>query len=76
MPIPRKKDQSPSQATAPGTTAQPSRKPWKKKTPVEILLDQRDKLQEEIITRDEEALTEKREQLKKFEEAAKLFQKK
>lgn len=74
MPIQRKKDQSPSQATAPGTTAQqPSRKPWKKKTPVEILLDQRDKLQDEI-TRDEEGLKEKREQLKKFEEAAKLFQ--
>ena len=69
-------DTAPSQTTAPlVSTGQRVRKPWKKKTPVEILLDQRDKLQEEI-TRDEDALKEKREQLKKFEEAAKLFEKK
>lgn len=52
-----------------------SRKPWKKKTPVQILLDQVDKLREEI-TKDEAALKQKKEQLVKFEEARKLFESK
>jgi len=68
MPI-KKKD-------ATGTQAQPSsRKPWKKKTPLQILIDQADKLDEEI-RKDEEALNEKKEQQKKFAEARKLFEKK
>jgi hypothetical protein len=50
-----------------------SRKPWKKKTPVEIVLEQADKLKEEIAALEEE-LKEKRKQLQKFEEARKLFE--
>ena len=62
-----------SKATPP---AKPEgRKPWKKKTPVQILLDQVEKLREEIQA-DEQELEEKKQQLKKFEEASKLFEKK
>lgn len=49
------------------------RKPWKKKTPVEVVLDQADKLKGEI-TDMEEDLKSKRRQLQKFEEARKLFE--
>ena len=74
MTIAKKKDQATSQTTTPATsTSDRSRKPWKKKTPVQILLDQVDKLREEI-KQDEEDLNQKKEQLQKFEEAAKLFQ--
>lgn len=49
------------------------RKPWKKKTPVEVVLEQADKLKEEIAEMEEE-LKAKRKQLLKFEEARKLFE--
>jgi hypothetical protein len=49
-----------------------ARKPWKKKTPVEIVVEQIDKLRDEV-TKDEEALKAKRRQLQKMEEARKLF---
>ena len=49
------------------------RKPWKKKTPVEVVLEQADKLKSEI-TDMEEDLKNKRRQLQKFEEARKLFE--
>ncbi len=49
------------------------RKPWKKKTPVEVVLEQADKLKSEI-TEMEEDLKAKRRQLQKFEEARKLFE--
>jgi hypothetical protein len=49
------------------------RKPWKKKTPVEIVLEQADKLKEEIQATEKELAT-KRKQLQKFEEARKLFE--
>ena len=76
MPITKTKDQAPSKTTtAQPSGGTPSRKPWKKKTPVQILLDQVDKLKEEI-GQDEETLKQKKDQLKKFEEAAKLFEEK
>ena len=50
-----------------------SRKPWKKKTPVEVVLEQAEKLKAEIAET-EEALKEKRRQLQKFEEAKKIFE--
>lgn len=53
--------------------AKPERKPWKKKTPVEVFLDQADKLKAEIAEMEEELKT-KRRQLQKFEEARKLFE--
>ena len=53
--------------------AKPERKAWKKRTPVEIVLEQADKLKSEI-TEMEEELKAKRRQLQKFEEARKLFE--
>ena len=51
----------------------PERKPWKKKTPVEVVLEQADKLKAEIAETEEE-LKAKRKQLQKFEEAKKIFE--
>ncbi len=50
-----------------------ARKPWKKKTPVEIVVEQINKLRDEVA-KDEEALKDKRRQLQKMEEARKLFE--
>ena len=49
------------------------RKPWRKKTPVEVVLEQADKLKEEIAE-GEAQLAAKRKQLEKFEQARKLFE--
>jgi hypothetical protein len=49
------------------------RKPWKKKTPVEVIFEQADKLRAEIAETEEE-LKAKRKQLQKFDEAKKLFE--
>jgi len=51
----------------------PERKPWKKKTPVEVVLEQGEKLKEEIAEMEEE-IQIKRRQLEKFEQARKLFE--
>ncbi len=67
MPIQKPKD---PKATP---TEKSDRKPWKKKTPVEVVLEQADKLKAEI-TEMEEELKAKRRQLQKFEEARKLFE--
>ena len=61
----------PSMGTAPAKPQE--RKPWKKKTPVEVVLEQADKLRQEI-TEAEEELKLKRKQLQKFEEAKKIFE--
>jgi hypothetical protein len=66
MPVQKTQDtKSPSQ--------KPDRKPWKKKTPVDVVLEQADKLKSEIAEMEEE-LKAKRRQLQKFEEARKLFE--
>lgn len=49
------------------------RKPWKKKTPVEVVLEQAEKLKQEIAETEAE-LAQKRKQLQKFEEARKIFE--
>ena len=49
------------------------RKPWKKKTPVEVVMEQADKLKREIAELEEE-LQQKRKQLQKFDEARKIFE--
>ena len=67
MPIQKPKD---PKATP---TAKSERKPWKKKTPVEVVMEQADKLKAEIAE-DEEHLKAKRVQLRKFEEAKKIFE--
>ena len=67
MPVPKPTDPK-------ATPAKPEqRKPWKKKTPVEVVLEQADKLKSEIAELEEE-LKAKRRQLQKFEEARKLFE--
>lgn len=66
MPVPKPNDPKAS-------PAKPDRKPWKKKTPVEVVLDQADKLKSEIAEMEEDLKT-KRRQLQKFEEARKLFE--
>ena len=67
--MPIQKPQDPKAAPA----AKSDRKPWKKKTPVEVVLEQADKLKSEIAEMEEE-LKAKRRQLQKFEEARKLFE--
>ena len=58
----------------PGNTpATPTRKPWVKKTPVEIVLTQIDRLRGDI-TKEEEQLKDKRKQLAKLEEVRKLLE--
>jgi hypothetical protein len=61
-----------STATA-ATTTQAARKPWKKKTPVEIMLDQIDKIRENVTQKEEELKQAKR-QLQKLEEARKILE--
>ena len=69
MPVPKPNDPKP----APPAPKPDGRKPWKKKTPVEVVMEQADKLKAEIAE-DEEQLKAKRVQLRKFEEAKKIFE--
>lgn len=57
--------------TAPA--AKGSRKAWKKKTPVEIMLDQIEKIREDVADKEEELKQAKR-QLQKLEEARKVLE--
>ena len=50
-----------------------NRRPWKKKSPVEVVFEQAEKLRAEIAEAEEELAAKKR-QLQKFEEAKKLFE--
>jgi hypothetical protein len=50
-----------------------ARKPWRKKTPVEVVLEQTEILRSQITTREQE-LKDMRRQLQKFEEAKKIFE--
>ena len=61
------------EAKTPAPAKPEGRKPWKKKTPVEVVLEQADKLKAEIAEMEEE-IKAKRRQLVKFEEARKLFE--
>jgi hypothetical protein len=70
MPLPKPND---PKSAAPHLGAKPERKPWKKKSPVEVVLEQADKLKAEIAEMEEE-IKAKRKQLIKFEEAKKLFE--
>jgi hypothetical protein len=72
MPVPKATDPKVSPARPP-TAGKPERKPWKKKTPVEVVLEQGEKLKAEIAEMEEE-IKAKRKQLQKFEEARKLFE--
>jgi flagellar biosynthesis GTPase FlhF len=71
MPAPKQTQNAPA-----GKAEQPAasgRKPWKKKSPVEVVLEQADKLRAEIAEAEED-LKAKRRQLEKFEQAKKLFE--
>jgi hypothetical protein len=68
MPAPKPTDPKPAPAPKPE-----GRKVWKKKTPVEVVLEQADKLKAEIAEMEEE-MKAKRRQLEKFEQAKKLFE--
>jgi len=68
MPAQKTTDPKPAPAAKPE-----SRKPWKKKTPVEVVLEQADKLKADIAEMEED-LKAKRKQLEKFEQAKKLFE--
>ncbi|MGD0581044.1 MAG: hypothetical protein ABSC08_19235 [Bryobacteraceae bacterium] len=56
----------PVQDTAP-------RKPWKKKTPVEVVLDQINKIRDEVAQKEED-LKQARRQLQKLEEVRKVLE--
>ena len=60
---------------APGkSSASPTgRKPWKKKTPVEVVLSQIDRLREGVAQKEEELKQTKR-QLQKLEEVRKILE--
>lgn len=61
--------------TRPSTAAAPQRerKPWKKKTPVEIVLDQINRLRDDVAKKEDELKQAKR-QLQKLEEARKVLE--
>jgi septal ring factor EnvC (AmiA/AmiB activator) len=63
----------PSPPKPPGTTKPGERKPWKKKTPVELVLEQTDKLKAQIAEKEEE-IKDLQSQLQKFEQARKIFE--
>jgi hypothetical protein len=52
---------------------QSARKPWKKKTPVEVMLSQIERLREDV-ERKEEELNHAKRQMQKLEEARKLLE--
>ena len=62
-----------STATTPAITTQATRKPWKKKTPVEVVLDQINRLRDDVVAKEEELKQAKR-QLQKLEEAKKVLE--
>lgn len=62
-----------STATTSVATTQGARKPWKKKTPVEVVLDQINRLKDDVAKKEEEFKQAKR-QLEKLEAARKLLE--
>ena len=71
MPVPKQSE--PKAAHSQTTGGKPDRRPWKKKSPVEVVLEQAEKLKAAIAETEEE-LKAKRKQLQKFEEARKIFE--
>ena len=62
-----------STATTAAPPTETARKPWKKKTPVEVVLDQINRVREDVERKEEELKQAKR-QLEKLEGAAKLLE--
>ena len=66
--------QKPTDSTPQRSSASPTgRKPWKKKTPVEVVLDQINRLRDEVAAKEEDLKQAKR-QLQKMEEARKVLE--
>jgi hypothetical protein len=63
----------PSTATPVPSTNQSQRKPWVKKTPVQVVLDQINRLREDVVAKEEELKQAKR-QLEKLEQARKVLE--
>jgi len=55
------------------TTSAQARKPWKKKTPVEVVLDQINRLREDVAKKEDELKQAKR-QLQRLDEAKKVLE--
>jgi|GEM_PF-1854100 len=55
------------------TSGQAQRKPWKKKSPVEVVLDQINRLRDDVAQKEEELKAAKR-QLEKLEQARKVLE--
>ena len=73
---PKPADQAParpSTATTAVTTSTPTRRPWKKKTPIDVVLDQINRLHEDVTAQEEELKQSKR-QLQKLEEVRKVLE--
>jgi hypothetical protein len=68
-----KKRAEPKPAEVPVPAQTTGRKPWKKKTPVDIFLDQEEKVRREVEQAEQE-LEQKRDQLRKFQEARRIFE--
>ncbi|MFZ0320581.1 MAG: hypothetical protein WAL56_15770 [Candidatus Sulfotelmatobacter sp.] len=74
MKAPKRTDQAPARLPIETATAtERARKPWKKKTPVEVVLDQINRLHDDVLAREEELKQAKR-QLQKLEEAKKVLE--
>jgi hypothetical protein len=77
MKTPKATDQAPTRlstaTTSAATTSQPTRKPWKKKSPVDVVLDQMNRLRDDVTAKEEELKHAKR-QLQKLEEARKVLE--
>jgi len=63
-------DAAPPQSAPAG---QAQRKPWKKKTPVDVVLDQINRIREDVAKKEEELKVARR-QLQKLEEVQKVLQ--
>jgi hypothetical protein len=61
----------PAQARSSASTE--GRKPWKKKTPVEVVLNQIDRMRDGVAAKEEE-LKQTRRQLQKLEEVKKILE--
>lgn len=65
---------APRSTAAPAiTTTSNTRKPWKKKTPVQVVIDQIDKVREDVADKEDE-LKQAKKELQKLEEARKLLE--
>ena len=65
-------DARPNQAIGAGS-ASPIRKPWKKKTPIDVVLEQIDRLRDQVNGKEEE-LKQAKKQLQKLEEVRKVLE--